>query len=428
MKPVYKRILLKLSGEGLMGDKSFGMSADVIKGLAEQIKAVHDCGVEVCIVVGGGNIFRGAKEASKGMNRTVADHVGMLATVMNALYIQNALEEIGTSARVLSGLNIPEVCEHYIYRRALRHLEKGRVVIFAAGTGNPYFTTDTGAALRASEMQCDVILKATQVDGVYDSDPKTNPRAKKFEAVSFDEVITRQLKVMDTAAVALARENNIPIVVFSQHAPDSLAPGRFRQGELYHNQKRGINMSDFNTIKNDTKTRMEKTIETLKGDFGSLRAGRAHVSLLDGIMVEAYGSPTPLAQVGTISVPDARTLSVSVWDRGLAKAVEKAIMESDLGLNPASDGQLIRIPIPPLSEERRKELTKIAGKYAEQNKVAIRNIRRDALDEIKKLKKDNSISEDDEKRFENEVQKLTDDSIKKIEELLVQKEKDIMQV
>lgn len=171
-----------------------------------------------------------------------------------------------------------------------------------------------------------------------------------------------------------------------------------------------------------------KTIETLKGDFGSLRAGRAHVSLLDGIMVEAYGSPTPLAQVGTISVPDARTLSVSVWDRGLAKAVEKAIMESDLGLNPASDGQLIRIPIPPLSEERRKELTKIAGKYAEQNKVAIRNIRRDALDEIKKLKKDNSISEDDEKRFENEVQKLTDDSIKKIEELLVQKEKDIMQV
>lgn len=173
---------------------------------------------------------------------------------------------------------------------------------------------------------------------------------------------------------------------------------------------------------------MEKTIETLKGDFGSLRAGRAHVSLLDGIMVEAYGSPTPLAQVGTISVPDARTLSVSVWDRGLAKAVEKAIMESDLGLNPASDGQLIRIPIPPLSEERRKELTKIAGKYAEQNKVAIRNIRRDALDEIKKLKKDNSISEDDEKRFENEVQKLTDDSIKKIEELLVQKEKDIMQV
>ena len=223
MKPVYKRILLKLSGEGLMGNRPFGMDADVIRSLAQQIKDVHDCGVEICVVVGGGNIFRGAKEASKGMNRTVADHVGMLATVMNALYIQNALESIGVSARVLSGLNIPEVCEHYVYRRALRHLEKGRVVIFAAGTGNPYFTTDTGAALRASEMQCDVILKATQVDGVYDSDPKQNPDARKFTAISFDEVISRQLKVMDISAIALARENNIPIVVFSQHSPQALA-------------------------------------------------------------------------------------------------------------------------------------------------------------------------------------------------------------
>ncbi len=222
MKPIYKRILLKLSGEGLMGDKSFGMSAEVIENLARQIKAVHDAGVEVCVVVGGGNIFRGAKEASKGMNRTVADHVGMLATVMNALYIQNALEKNGTSARVLSGLNIPEVCEHYVYRRALRHLEKGRVVIFAAGTGNPYFTTDTGAALRASEMQCDVLLKATQVDGVYDSDPKTNPQAVRYDTVSYDEVIEKQLKVMDIAAIALARENNIPVVVFAQSGKDAL--------------------------------------------------------------------------------------------------------------------------------------------------------------------------------------------------------------
>ena len=187
-------------------------------------------------------------------------------------------------------------------------------------------------------------------------------------------------------------------------------------------------MSDFNEIKNDAKSRMEKTIESLKADFGSLRAGRAHASLLDGIMVEAYGSMTPLSQVGTVSVPDARTLSISVWDRSLAKSVEKALRESDLGLNPASDGQLIRIPIPPLSEERRKELVKIAGKYTEQNKVAIRNIRRDALDEIKKLKKDNLISEDEEKRFENEIQKLTDDSIKRIDEAFAAKEKDILQV
>lgn len=187
-------------------------------------------------------------------------------------------------------------------------------------------------------------------------------------------------------------------------------------------------MSDINSIKNDAKTRMDKTIESLKSDFGGLRAGRAHASLLDGIMVEAYGSLSPISQVGTVSVPDARTLSVSVWDKGLAKSVEKALRESDLGLNPVSDGTLIRIPIPPLSEERRRELVKIAGKYAEQNKVALRNIRRDALDEVKKLKKDSLISEDEEKRAENEIQKITDDSVKKVDELQSQKEKDIMQV
>ena len=222
MKPVYKRILLKLSGEGLMGDKSFGMSAEVIKNLAAQIKSVHDGGVEVCIVVGGGNIFRGAKEASKGMNRTVADQVGMLATVMNALYLQNALEMIGADTRVLSGISIPAVCEPYMYRRAIRHLQKGRILIFAGGTGNPYFTTDSGAALRASEMQCDALLKATQVDGVYDSDPKINKKATKYDQVSYDEVIKKQLRVMDITAVALAKENNIPIVVFSQHGNNSL--------------------------------------------------------------------------------------------------------------------------------------------------------------------------------------------------------------
>ena len=187
-------------------------------------------------------------------------------------------------------------------------------------------------------------------------------------------------------------------------------------------------MADYNDIKTDTKMRMDKTLESLKTDFGGLRAGRAHASLLDGIMVEAYGSMTPLSQVGTISVPDARTLSISVWDKSLAKAVDKALRESDLGLNPASDGQLIRIPIPPLSEERRKELVKIASKYAEQNKIAVRNIRRDGLDGVKKLKKDNLISEDEEKRYENEIQKLTDEAIKKIDEAFASKEKDILQV
>ncbi len=187
-------------------------------------------------------------------------------------------------------------------------------------------------------------------------------------------------------------------------------------------------MSDFNTIKNETLARMEKSLDALRTDFGSLRAGRAHASLLDGILVEAYGSMSPISQVGTVSVPDARTLAVSVWDKGLAKYVEKALRESDLGLNPMSDGQMIRIPIPPLSEERRKELVKIAGKYSEQCKIAIRNIRRDAMDEVKKLKKDSLISEDEEKRYNNDIQKWTDDAIKKVDEQVAAKEKDIMQV
>ena len=222
MKPKYNRVLLKLSGEGLMGDNSIGMSPEVLQNLSRQIKTVREVGVDVCIVVGGGNIFRGAKEAAKGMNRTVADQVGMLATLMNALCLQNALENAGVPTRVLSGLGVPQVCENYMYRKALRHLEKGRVIIFAGGTGNPYFTTDTGAVLRASEMQCEVVLKATQVDGVYTADPKSNPKAERYEAVSYDEVIQNQLKVMDLTAVALAKENNIPILVFSQHEGDSL--------------------------------------------------------------------------------------------------------------------------------------------------------------------------------------------------------------
>ena len=187
-------------------------------------------------------------------------------------------------------------------------------------------------------------------------------------------------------------------------------------------------MSDYDSLKEQTLYKMDKTLETLKNDFSSLRAGRAHASLLDGIMVDAYGSMTPISQIGTVSVPDARTLSISVWDKGLAKNVEKALMESDLGLNPMSDGQLIRIPIPPLSEERRKELSKIAGKYAEQSKIAIRNVRRDAMDEVKKMKKDALISEDEEKKYNNDVQKWTDDAIKKVDEQLNAKEKDIMQV
>ena len=237
MDPKYKRILLKLSGEGLMGNKSFGMSAEVIDALARQIKDVHDSGVEICVVVGGGNIFRGAREASKGMNRTVADQVGMLATVMNALYVQSALEKIGVSARVMSGIHIPAVCENYIYRRAVRHLEKGRVIIFAGGTGNPYFTTDTGSSLRGIEIEADVMLKGTRVDGVYTADPEKDPTATKFSEITYDEIYHKGLKVMDLTATTMCKENHLPIYVFNMDVYGNLK--KVMEGEnigtLVHN-------------------------------------------------------------------------------------------------------------------------------------------------------------------------------------------------
>ncbi len=213
--PKLNRILLKLSGEVLMGEQEYGIDPAYVARLAEEVKAAKDTGLEVCLVIGGGNIFRGVAGAARGLDRATGDYMGMLATVMNALAMQNALEKIGVPTRVQSAIPMASVCEPYIRRRAERHLEKGRIVIFAAGTGNPFFTTDTGAALRAAEMNCDALLKGTSVDGVYDSDPKTNPNAVRFDTITYGKVLSDNLKVMDAAAVSLCRENDIPIVVFS---------------------------------------------------------------------------------------------------------------------------------------------------------------------------------------------------------------------
>ena len=211
----YKRIMLKMSGEVLMGPQEFGMHSPTVSRVAQDIKEVIDNGVEVCVVVGAGNIFRGVSGAAEGMDRTTADYMGMLGIVMNALALQNALENIGVQTRVQSAIRMDSICEPYIRRRAIRHMEKGRVVIFAAGTGNPYFTTDTAGALRASEMDCDAIFKGTKVDGVYTADPQTNPDAEHYDHISYMDVLTKDLKVMDATAISLARENKIPIVVFS---------------------------------------------------------------------------------------------------------------------------------------------------------------------------------------------------------------------
>jgi uridylate kinase len=214
VKPVFKRVLLKLSGEALQGEGGYGISPPVLEALAEEIKEVHALGVEMAIVIGAGNIFRGISASAQGMDRASADYMGMLATVINALALQDALEAVGVTTRVQTAIEMSQLAEPYIRRRAVRHLEKGRIVIFGAGTGNPYFTTDTAASLRAMEIHADIILKATKVDGVYDADPKKHPEAKRFSSLSYLEVLQRDLKVMDSTAISLCRDNHLPIMVF----------------------------------------------------------------------------------------------------------------------------------------------------------------------------------------------------------------------
>jgi uridylate kinase len=221
--PAYRRILLKISGEALVGEQSFGIDVNVARSVAEEIKQVHELGVEVAVVVGGGNIFRGLSKSAGNMNRSSADYIGMLATVMNAVVLQDALEKSGIQTRVLSAIDIPQLAESFIRRRATRHLEKGRIVIFAAGTGNPFFSTDSAAALRALEIKADVILKATKVDGVYSADPMLDKTATRFDSITFQEVLEKRLKVMDASAISMCMDNDLPIVVFNMLKPGNIA-------------------------------------------------------------------------------------------------------------------------------------------------------------------------------------------------------------
>ncbi len=222
-KPVFDRILLKLSGEALMGGQNYGIDTKVAEGVARELKAVHELGVEIAVVVGGGNIFRGVSESAGNMDRAAADYIGMLATVMNAVVLQDALEHQDVYTRVMSAIDIPQLAEPFIRRRAVRHLEKKRIVIFAAGTGNPYFTTDSAAALRALEIEADVLLKGTRVDGVYSADPMKDRTAEKFEKISFQEVLEKHLRVMDASAISLCRDNDLPIMVFNMQTSGNIA-------------------------------------------------------------------------------------------------------------------------------------------------------------------------------------------------------------
>lgn len=222
-EPAFRRVLVKLSGEALMGDLDYGTDPATVQAIAHQLKVVHDRGVEVAVVLGAGNIYRGLEAAAQGMDRATGDYMGMLAIVLNALTLQDALEHLDVHTRVQSAITISEVAEPYIRRRAMRHLEKGRIVVFAAGTGNPFFTTDTAAALRAAEMNCDLLLKGTQVDGVYSADPRKVPDAERYDQLTYLDVLARDLGVMDAAGISLARENGLPIIVFNIHAPGAFA-------------------------------------------------------------------------------------------------------------------------------------------------------------------------------------------------------------
>jgi uridylate kinase len=222
-EPAYRRVLLKISGEALMGEQNYGIDVDVARMVAEELKAVHELGIEIAVVVGGGNIFRGVSKSAGNMDRSAADYIGMLATVMNAVVLQDALEKVEVQTRVMSAIDIPQLAEPFIRRRAVRHLEKGRIVIFAAGTGNPYFTTDSAAALRALEIRADIILKATKVEGVYNADPMQDSTAVRYDSITYQQVLEQQLKVMDASAISLCMDNNLPIVVFNMRQAGNIS-------------------------------------------------------------------------------------------------------------------------------------------------------------------------------------------------------------
>ena len=356
VKPKYQRVVLKLSGEALAGEDGFGIKPPVIKEIVQEIKEVHELGIEMAIVVGGGNIWRGQIGAQMGMERAQADYMGMLATVMNALALQDTLENLGVPTRVQTSIEMRQIAEPYIRRRAERHLEKGRVVIFAGGTGNPYFSTDTTAALRAAEVDADVILMAkNNVDGVYSADPRVDETATKFEELTHLDVISKGLQVMDSTASSLSMDNDIPLVVFNLNEAGNIR--RAILGENIGTTVRGKYRMSKEVLAT-AKEKMTKAEESLRRELGQIRAGRANASLLDRIQVEYYGAPTPVNQLASINIPEARVLMITPFDKNSIADIEKAIQMSDIGISPTNDGNVIRLVIPQLTEERRKELAK----------------------------------------------------------------------
>jgi ribosome recycling factor len=354
--------------------------------------------------------------------------------------LQDALESRGAKTRVMTAIEIARLAEPYIRRRAIRHLEKGRLVIFAAGTGNPFFTTDTAASLRAMEIGADIVMKATRVDGVYDKDPKKFKDARMFRRLSYMDVLNRHLAVMDSTAISLCHDNKLPILVFNMTKPGNIRRVVLGEplGTLVVDERREPrdarahphprSRAMVNDVIKELQAGLDKGIEALKKDLGKVRTGRASVSILDGIRVDYYGTPTPLHQVASLNVPDPRLITIKPWEKSLIPEIEKTIRSAQLGLNPSSDGEIVRLPMPPLTEERRKDLVKMVKKMAEEAKVALRSARRDANEMLKEFQKDKEITEDEEKQGLKKVQDTTDAAVVKVEEIVAKKEKEILEV
>ena len=435
-RPAYKRILLKLSGEALMGEQTYGIDPAVATQIAKDIAEIQGMGVETAIVIGGGNIFRGVAASARGMDRATADYMGMLATVINALALQDALEQQDVVTRVVTAIEMRAVAEPFIRRRAIRHLEKGRVVVFGAGTGNPYFSTDTAAALRAMEIKADVILKGTKVDGIYDADPMLKPDAVRFDRISYLQVLEQGLKVMDATAISLCMDNRLPIVVFNLRTPGNIKRAIVRRAdrlaghrvdELQDLDRRfdetPMDVNDLKGLFAEVNKRMNGgASSTCSTNWRACAPGRASVTILDSVHVEAYGSKMPLNQVAGLSIPEPTLIVAQPFDPSQLGAIEKAIR----AVGPR--------PEPGQRRQGRAHPAAVAHRRAPQGALAARAqadrgrpqqrppVRRDANDRLKKLLKDHKISEDDEKKGLDEVQKLTDHHIKLIDDL--QKKKD----
>ena len=441
--PAYRRILLKLSGEALRSPGSMdNISPEIVARIAEEIAQAHRAGVQIGLVVGGGNFWRGAKASVRGMDRATADYVGMLATVMNALALQSALERAGVPCVVQSAIEMKNVAESFIRLKARSYLDNNKIVIFAAGTGNPFFSTDTTAALRASEINAEVVMKATSVDGVYDADPKKVSGAKRFDTISYQECLERQLKVMDSTAFTLCMDNKKPIIVFDMHTPGNIT--RALLGEplgttiswpphSFSTRQKHLAptiIMDAETLLLETEESMLKAVDFAKQEFSGVRTGKASPGLVENldVHVSSYGSVMKLKGLAVISTPEPRLILIQPFDPSTVHDLGRAINESKLDLNPLEEGRSIRLPIPALTEERRKDLVKLVKSQAEEARVRVRGARKAAMDSAKKLKAENIVTEDGQRDLETQIQKLTDKYVKEIDELVTVKEKDIMTI